>query len=211
MASAGNAVRRRWLATFLLIGAIALSCQEVLPPRNDPGHLFDGRLRATYQLSRFENTIRVTLTLVNIYDETLQGAARFDGWLRFQLNRDTTYSRTFRLSDTLLLFARSYNSRTRELTIDHGDSLQLQAEWDYLDDRGRDFRHEVFGYYADTSCSGRRIAHREDFSMSGYVKVFERAAGEEYPSAPYAFCHVNMYVDPHTCRSIRTDVPCDQW
>lgn len=188
------------LATFLVIIHVS-SCNGELPPYIDPGNLFQARTSGLYVLSSQENTLKVIVTVINKFDETLDGEAILDGSVKITLGRFVQYEKNVSIGPSNLIQARSYNPSTRHLTIDPGDSIRFMYSWNFVDDLGRDLRQQVFQYIRDTTCvlTDRRIAVKETFFLSGKVNVFSRTSIAISQTVDYNVCHVNIWVLSNIC------------
>lgn len=193
--------------TLVVLPIVVGSCHEFLPPRLDPKNVFEGTIEGRYVLAASENAIEVCLKATNIFDETLQSTALLDGTLVIVFNSDTSYHKTVILGPRYL-FSGNYDSVTHILTIDPGSSIHLKYVWNFIDDRGRDLRREVFQYFTDSSCAFRKIALQESLRMRAELKVFNHTDVVNFGPVDFTFSHVSDYVDSKTCRSIKSDTPC---
>lgn len=194
------------VTAVLLLG----SCNEELPVRRDPANVFDVSFGGLYILSSVENTLQIFMSVVNSYDETFQDAALMQGRLLITLRRDPQYHRSYSLSSANLVTSKGYNPATGQLTINPGDTVKFAVKWDFIDDRNVDFRQDVFKYSLDPSCStsGRMIADREDFLVSGDMQLFAASGLSIGKMAIVSLCHVNKWVNPKDCPPIITNPPC---
>jgi hypothetical protein len=197
----------RFLAFAALFGSF--SCHESLPPYQDPSQVFVGVLVPTYLFSNTLNALGVQLVVTNVYDETFEARTQFEGSIEITHAVAPEYRKTFFLSAANLIQGK-YNTGSRTLTFDRGDSVRLGVQWNFVDDRGRDLRQELFAYRVDRTCSpdARRISVEQSFVIRGRVKLFDRT--EEVSGGPirFTFCHVSRWVDPRACPSILPDRSC---
>jgi hypothetical protein len=193
------------LATAL---AVSMSCDESLPPYQNPSDVLQGKARAQYVLSFSENSMHVFLTVTNVYEETFQGQAPLSGTLVLTSKRNPKVQKTFHLNANNISYAASYDKATAVLTIDPGDSVVFSSSWDFIDDAGEDLRLTFFTYVPDTSCGGRYIAPDETFVLQGSVKVYDELPDVSGGPIEYTFCHVNIWVGPHDCTPVHTEPPC---
>lgn len=187
------------LASFFFI---AFSCEGELPLYRDPSDVLEGKMDGFYALSLTTNTLRVQLIVKNGFDETLQGAAIFDGQTVVTSTRDPNIHRSFSLSTANIIYARSYNAGSRVLTIDPGDSVKFEATWNFVDDNGTDLIAGFFRYQNDPTCPSRRIGLPEFFTLSGEINVFDRIRTVRARVKQFRLCHVNPYVAPNFCPPI---------
>ena len=175
------------------------ACESEVPPYNDPSTVFAAKAYGFYSYGVTTNSLSIFVTIKNSFDETLQGKAVFGGQLEIIPLRNPSYRRSFSLSDANLNYARNYNSTSKILTIDPGDSVQFRVTWDFVADNGVDLRNTFFRYFPDTSCSLRTIALPEAFSIHGEMKVFDRIPSTTATMSEFVFCHVNVWVRLGAC------------
>lgn len=188
----------RCVWVFLLSVAV-FACKEDLPPYADPRDVFDGRLAAAYAISRTENALKVYLTVVNTYDETLEDTSLLSGQIVLTWQGDPTFRRTVPLSDANILFARNYNPDTGLLRLDAGDSLRFGVSWDFMSDDGRDLKRLVT-FRQDPACVARWISVAPvPIVIEATLEVFKRTERVVPPRFIYLFELVREYVDPHAC------------
>jgi hypothetical protein len=188
--------------------AVSMSCDESLPPYQNPSNVLEGKVRAQYVLSFSENSMHVFFTVTNVYEETFQGQAPLTGTLVVTSKRNPQVQKTFHLTANNISYAASYDKATGVLTIDPGDSVVFSSTWDFIDDAGQDLRLTFFRYVADTSCSGRVIAPDETFVLQGSAKVYDKLPEVSGGPIEYTFCHVNIWVGSHSCPTIFVEPPC---
>lgn len=191
---------------FLLFGSI--SCKESLPAFNNPQELLEGSLSPDYAYGE-DNTLKVKFRVKNIFDETLQGKAILAGTIQLTLRRVPGVVKTFVLSDNDLIQARNYNSATRVLTIDPGETIILGVSWDFTDDSGRDLRQDVFRYVPDPTCKLlRKIALQEIFTIKGDFRTYNQTGDIRVGPLDVSLCHIDVYVDPRSCPVITARDAC---
>lgn len=194
-------MRLRWVLLLIvcMLALIWLSCKEPLPVYQDPRDVFDGIVEGGYNVSRTENAMKAYLTVVNKYDETLDARAILTGRIILTWQNDPTFRRTFELTDAQILSVRFYNSSTRELRLDPGDSIRLGISWNFLSDDGRDLKRHVI-FKQDPTCRARFIS--EDpvhILITATMKIYDRTETVEPPQLLYRFVLVREYVDPRDC------------
>ncbi len=197
----------RFSRTFVLISTAGFwiafgACEPELPPYNDPSTVFTAKVYGIYSLNVTTNSLSLNVTIKNSFDETLQGKAVFNGQFEIIPLRNSSYRRSFSLSDANLAYARNYNSASKILTIDPGDSVQFRVSWDFMADNGVDLRNSFFRYFPDATCSGRTIALPEVFSIHSEMLVFDRIPAITATMSGFVFCHVNVFVLPNFCPPI---------
>jgi len=172
--------------------AVSMSCDESLPPYQDPRNVLQGTPRGKYVLTVSENSLHVSFTIKNVYEETFQAQAILNGTLVITAKRDPTIQKTFQLTESNVTYAANYNRATGVLTIDPQDTVVLSATWDFIDNVGEDLRLMFFRYAPDPSCLGRHIAQEETFLIQGSMKVFEKLPDVSGGPSEYTFCHVDV-------------------
>lgn len=185
---------RAKLLSFLPM-VFLLNCNETLPEYRKPQGLFRPSWEAHLVLGPWENvldnSLKVYLNVLNTFDETFEAKVNIEGSLEIILVKDTSYHKTFRITDNDIYSATSYNRVTKKLTIDPGDSLRVRVSWDFVDDYGRDLQAYVFRYTPDPTCFGRRFAAPEFFILRGEMKLFDQTGYLFPPDTTYQLCHVS--------------------
>jgi hypothetical protein len=184
------------------------SCDESLPPYNEPQRLFAASIEGAYALTIKDNSMKLYVTVKNIFDETLQGRSVIQGAIEIASARDPSIKKTFSITAANIMSARGYNRAAGLLTIDAGESVRLGTSWDLVDDNGRDLRTSFFRYVSDPSCNARCLALTEDFVLTGNILLLDRTGPALFGPTVYSFCHVSQWIEPKMCPPILTDEPC---
>jgi hypothetical protein len=186
---------------------IFASCQESLPPYNDPADVLKGSVRGRYVFSATANAVRFDFTVVNTFDETFQDRGILRGEIVLTLRRKPTVHKALSLGPSNLTEG-NFVFSTQVLTMDPGDTIRLTATWDYTDDSYRDLRDSEFVYIQDPGCPFRNISLEEVFDVRGSLMVFDKV--EEVSAVPveFGFCHVDRWVAPQVCTSILPEEAC---
>ncbi len=192
---------------ILLLLGFSLSCKEPLPAYQDPTQVFSGILRPVYRYSGTQNSLNAQLVVVNDYDETFEGRTLFEGTIEIVLARKPDLKKTFFLSSSNLIQGK-YNPGSRILTLDPGDSVRVGVAWNFVDDRGVDLRQQEFSYQTDQTCSLRKIAAEETFTITGRLKLYDRTDEIKFGPVVFTMCHVNVWVDPRFCTTLTADEAC---
>ena len=194
-------------ALFLAIGP----CSESLPVYQEPQKLFDGKIEGAYALTIIDNSMKVYLSVTNIFDETFEGQGVLTGSIEIVSARDPNVRKTFSISGGNVISARGYDRATVRLVIDPGDTLRLGVSWNLVDDSGRDLRRDFFSYIEDSTCLEytRCLAFTEDFVLKGNVKLYDRTAPVLAGPTAYSFCYVTKWINPKDCPPIITSAPCN--
>jgi hypothetical protein len=194
-------------ALLLAIGP----CSESLPVYQEPQKLFHGQIEGVYVLTISDNSMKVYLSVTNIFDETFDGQGVLTGSIEIGSARDPSVRKTFSITGANVISARGYDRTTGRLLIDPGDTLRLGVSWNLVDDTGRDLRRDFFSYIQDTTCleQMRCLAFTEDFVLKGSVKLYDRTAPVLAGPTAYSFCYVTKYVNPKDCPPIITSAPCN--
>ncbi len=205
-------------AIILGLALAFLSCDELLPSRQDPAVVFEAELYdARYILLAGllpQNYIQVHYRFRNVYDETLQGTTQFKGKIELIIKRDPAVRKIDSLNAANLVLAQSYNSQTHVLTIDPGSYAYFEYRWDPRNPADSSLRYQMFRYAVDSTCRfaivdtatrettwvyPRSIAERETFLLQGEVKVFDQTAPVRFGPVELSFCHVMAAIDTSTC------------
>ncbi len=189
---------------FCIAVFVLMACEGEIPARLDPSDVFESKVQAFYNLSITQNDLRILFTARNKFDETLQAVADFNGTLELTMARNTSIRKTFTLSAAQLVYARSYNTGTRVLTIDPGDSVVFGVNWNFISDAGLDLRLVHFIYTPDISCTqyARKFAHPEIIIIEGQLKIFDKVNVTKAGTIQFLLCHVNLFVLPNYCTPI---------
>lgn len=197
---------------FLLLGSVILlggSCKEPLPRYTDPSDYFEGKLTGTFVLTNNINQINFHLVITNKFDETFSSRALMEGTIEIISVKNPDYRKTFFLNSSNLYRARNYNPNSRILTIDPADSIDFVASWNFIDDKNRDVRDNLFIYVPDPTCrTFRRIAYQEFFTVKATMKLYERADQIAPKQLMYSLCHVNTWVNTKTCPPVDEQYAC---
>ena len=191
----------------LIIG----SCNESLPPYQDPTGYLQGSILETYVLAHQNNYMGVHVRIANVFDETLEGPVRLVGQLQIRSVRDPSIVKTVSLSVLNLTRAKHYDASSSRLAIDPSDTVQLSYSWDFIDDNGRDLRTAFFRFFADTTCPYRCLAYMEDFRLSGQLTVFSGRPSVQLKESTFSLCYVTSHVDPAYCPPILFGAPCNYY
>lgn len=192
---------------MILIG----SCNESLPPYEDPRLYLQGSILETYILAHQNNYMGVHVRIANVFDETLEGPVQLQGQVQIRSARDPSIVKTVSLNVLNLTKAKRYDASSSRLTIDPGDTIQLSYSWDFIDDNGRDLRTSFFRFFADTTCPYRCLAYTEDFRLSGQVTVFSGRPSVQLKESTFSLCYVTSHVNPAYCPPILFGAPCNYY
>lgn len=198
------------LNIFIILGfLLQLSCEESLPPYNDPTNLFSGEIEAVYILSADENHARVVLRVRNIYDETLDGTAKIEGEIKISSERNPAIAKTIPITPSMFASGR-YDSRTGRLVIDPKEIIRFETIWDLTDDLGRHVRSTLLVMVSDTTCPAYRcFALPEEFRLTATIKLYERIALTAVGPSIFRLCYIPRVVGPPLCPPPPL-LPCDQ-
>jgi signal peptidase I len=191
------------LTLFLLM--LLQACTESLPPRNDPSILFEGYFSSKYSLLWNENVLRIEVALVNIFDETVQAKALMSGTVEVVLVRNTAYRKTIHFDASHLITRKFYNSTTKEVTINPGDTIRFVYVWNFIDDNNVNLPTDVFHYYQDQTCTPRYIAYSESFALTGSFQLIEKLGSVRLIPAVINLCYIQNYFSPKDCSAPPTE------
>lgn len=208
-----GSVDNRKMRQALLFSTLVLllgPCDESLPPYREPEQPFEAIVRGDYTLSAIDNSMKVYLTVKNVFDETLEGTASFRGTVEIVSARDPRIQKTFQIRAQNLIQAPGYTPSTGRLRFDPGTSLVFLFSWDFLDDRNVDVRSQFFRFVQDASCSARCLALPEPWILTANVSVFDKT-GNATARATYSLCFVTTWVNPRDCPPMITSQPCNEF
>lgn len=214
--------RTSYVLVLLSIGLLfsSLSCNEELPPYGEPETLLTATLEGKYWLGEEEHSLRVSVRVTNIFDETLEGPAPLTGTITIVSARDPTVKKTLMLKSQNLIWG-NYSS-DGVLRIDPKSTITLQAVWlfpgdsVFIDD-GRDIAHNRGGVAPfltsvnDSTCRFRRLALPEDLLLQATLTVFSKKSPISTETVVFPLCLISNWVSPKLCPHIATMPPCGYW
>jgi len=202
-----GALSGRW-GSPLVVAALAAvcACSEHLPEYADPHDLLSGSLAVQYVMAE-RNEIVVSVMVRNLYDETLQDTAVFSGTCDITFRRDPSKHKTLAITSANLQWG-DYNSTTRILTLDPGETMIMAARWDFVCDDSTDLRTSAFRYIVDPTCRFRHVALSEELDVTLSVTVFKQTAPLELGPMSVSFCHIDTAVPLQLCAPINGDNSC---
>jgi hypothetical protein len=186
----------------LVFVCLSLSCDESLPPRNDPTMLLAATLESFYSLGVTTNHLYLTINVRNVYDETIQDTENISGTLEIVLRRNSLYRKTVQLSSSNLLTVSAYNGTTDQLTVDSGESVQLRYAWDFSTDVEGSSPADFFRLYPDVECSSRKFAYKDVFIVKGTVQLFRSVGKVSFGPVDVPLCYINGWINPGGCPPI---------
>ncbi len=139
-------LKKNSLAACLLSSTLFLSCDESLPPYNQPPSLLclafgvdDGMIvRRVVCDPTFRSwdpgAVTLRIDVINAFDETLQGPA---GNVTGEVEVWKKDDRTFRRSIPIAGVFDPRHTQNGVLTLDPGDTLQVVADWHHNDQQNR--------------------------------------------------------------------------
>jgi hypothetical protein len=190
-------MRLQLIHIFCFLLVFSISCDESLPPRQDPSNLFRVYLQQFYIYTPLENDVTVNLIAINDFDETLSERVGIDGSIVITSDRDSSVHRTFQLSPTSLIHG-NYNPVKGILTIDPGDSVIIQVKWDFTDDSGGNLMANFFRYSVDKTCQQRDVAEQEGFNIFAKTRLYTQL-GYAQSQLPFLITQYDRFVGPHDC------------
>lgn len=213
-----QAAAARLLACMLVL--LSLSCNEELPPYNEPEVLLNATVEGEYWLSVDDHSLNFYVRMTNTFDETLEGKATLRGEVVAFFARDTTIRKTLPLGISNLISGDYTPDGT--LRIDPGKSIVLKAVWRFngnkvIDDGGRDLTFPgedtaaFFSFVEDKTCEWRRFARPEDMILKATVTVYSGKAPVTAGPTVFPFCFVSNFVDVRVCPRVYTIPACRNW
>jgi hypothetical protein len=196
-------VGRRFVIVIILAFSfwmlMMVSCEESLPPRQDPHMVLRPVLRAQYVHDWNENGLRFYVELINTFDETLQDTAVFVGSVRVEMPRRPDMGRTLTVRRDSISTRRMYDPVNNIFTVDPGDTLRFLLRWDFKNDVGQSLTSFAFDYYNDTTCEGRRLAYEEVLLASGRITISRRLGEVTLSQIPIILCYKEPFIGPRDC------------
>jgi hypothetical protein len=187
----------RMTHSILVLLVFAVSCDESLPPRQDPSNLFSTQLAASYLYTADSNNVIINLVATNNFDETLSDVMSLEGTVVITSIRDTSVHQTIHLSRANLIQGK-YDPLKNTLTIDPGSTVIIQVSWDFTDDAGRSLTTDFFHYNIDRMCKQRELADPESFTISAKVRLYAKL-GYAQSSTFFQISQYDHFVGPHDC------------
>lgn len=190
-------MRFRPFHPILVVLVFSLSCEESLPPRQDPTDLFKVQLSSTYLYTQLSNSVIVNVTAINQFDETISDHADISGSIIVTSARDSSVHKTYPVSSANLIHG-DYDAIKGILTINPGDSVVFQIYWDFTDDNGESLADNFFHYSVDRTCQQRMIAQLETFEIAAKAKLYSNL-GYAQSQIPFSIVQFDHFVGPHDC------------
>jgi hypothetical protein len=223
MSTAPVAQNASWPKTLALtfgILTVMVSCNEELPPYDEPNNLLVVTVEGQYWLSDTEHYVAAIIRIKNTYEETLEGAASLAGEVIVSFARDPSVTKTLKLSSGNLVLG-NY-SAGGILRIDPKEVVVLKTVWTFpgdsvFADGGRDLAHHSRGLppflrlQGDTMCVQRQLAQPEDLLLQASVTVFTRNSPMVPEIAIFPFCFISDFISTKICPHITTMPPCNYW
>jgi hypothetical protein len=195
--------------SILSLTFLSLSCDESLPPRDDPADYFKSDFYIVPQINIHTDEIWVDIYFVihNTYSETFSDTASFDGDVTIYWLKDPTIKKTFPIqvkniyigshydtaTSTTIASQTRYNSSTKILTIPGGDSVNFRLRWNYISDSSY-FIPDTFHYSMDIE-KNQFLSDAESFSFKAKVQLYNQKS--YIHSREIIFSQIyNMYWNP---------------
>jgi len=206
-------LRTRCNAKILLIVwallCLSLSCDESLPPRNDPTILVVANLESLYSIGVTANQLYLTVNVKNVYDEAIQDTEQISGTLEIALSRNLQYRKTVQLSRNNLLTVSAYDGATHQLTVNSGQTIQLRYGWDFSTEVQGSSPADFFHFYRDVECPFRQFAYKEVFKVQGTVQLFKSVGPVTFGPVDVPLCYISAWVNPRDCPPIVGTFECN--
>jgi hypothetical protein len=191
-------MRLSWINLLVAAVVFLVSCDESLPPRQDPSDLLNSQVSQYYLFTADSNCVIVNLVVVNKFDETLSDRMALEGAIVMTSNRDSSVHKTLRL-DASCLKRGMYDPLKGTLTIDPGDTVLIQATWNFTDDAGKSLGGDnFFEYNVDPTCKQRLVSNPEFFTIDAKAKLFSKL-GYVQSRIIFQIMQFDHFVDPKTC------------
>ncbi len=194
-----------FLPASILLLLFTFSCDESLPPRDNPNDVFDGSVRVVYVHDWNENGLRFYAEVINTFDETIEDTAILRGQLFVSLPRAANTSRTLAFTVDSLISYRMYDRLSNQFRIDPGDTMRFMLRWDFIDDRGRYIPDYEFAYYPDETCALRELAYEEFIVVSGRLAISRRLGELALAETVFPLCFKRPWFPAHVCSKAPED------
>ena len=173
-----NCIRVVLCLSVLVLAVFDLSCNESLPPHEDPKSLFQGTLKAEYHpgVVYGGSQLWIYLYVINTFDETLQNYGMMKGTLDIVLSRDPNYHRSVSLDWANLVNGVTTDPRTGQIVVNREDTVTLLYKWDFVDDNGVWLPSTVFRGF-------------EKVIISGTFQVFDKTGLVDFNRIYYDFSY----------------------
>ncbi len=139
-----------------LCSLLFVSCDESLPPRDDPQNVLVLSCTMDYYLARYEESVYITIKVTNTYTEVFSDTTAVYGTIVFIWKDDPSFQKHVDLTAADLkqsyfntktgqnVFSRAeYNAASKILTIPVGQSAVFQYRWNFISDDLTDIRKSV--------------------------------------------------------------------
>jgi hypothetical protein len=170
----------------VLCAMLFASCDEVLPPRDEPVDYLRISCSMEYYQSRFEESVYVTIRITNNYTEVFSDTTSIYGTLSFFKSDDASFQKHVDLTAADLksvyfnpltgqyVASRAdYTAGSKVLTIPIGQSAVLQYKWNLLSDNLTDLR-KIVNYFPDPVNPLLLRTNTLRFTMNAGVKVYKK-------------------------------------
>jgi hypothetical protein len=182
-----STVRAAGVVLSVLCSLLFVSCDESLPPRDDPSAFLVATTQCDYYISRTEEAMYITLKVRNTYTEVLSDTATVVGDLLITWRDEPGYEKHVVLTagDIKKYY---FNPRTglseatkadyipasKILTIPEGEYVALQYRWNLLSDDSSDIR-KIAMYHKDPINPSLYRTDSLSFSVTASVHLFDKA------------------------------------
>ncbi len=195
-------LERRVIPGFIIIIVFLLSsCNESLPPRDEPNEFLAATCQADFSKNDGTNSVLyILISVKNAYTETFSQNADVAGTVVIEWKDHPQQLRHAPISINDLTFygpwggrintQSTYSPFTNTITIPPGDSISLLYVWNYFNDAGHDLKRS-FHYAPDPYDGTRLISDRETFVISASVRLFKSTPLSYSP--PILYSEVHLY------------------
>ncbi len=212
--------------SLLVISSVLFSsCEEFLPPREDPDNIFSCYAMA-YQdihIQLRRNNFTFLYIIKNTYDETVEDNALMTGEMEIEWvvpderRPDINIRRSVKLNSTNISHAEGYDRTRGILTFDPGDSIVVLFQWNFKTDDSTylfnyfqavsDYQCKVY-YQAngETGTGYRRVTTRQKFRVKANIKLTSRISTIYFDDIEPEAC----LVVPYLAEANPPDNPCLQ-
>jgi hypothetical protein len=178
-----NRYRIFFVLAVLLALFVAMTCEESLPPYNEPSQVYEMRLsssqaglnlviRDTLAVVRGKGNIDFIISLKNVYEETLQDT------LKYQIGSlDIWWEKKPHIKQILPITIRNeiYTEEIGfwgDICMDPGDSIRLVVSWDWVDD----LDNHLWEYLSPKLVGDVKEYVPMDLKVQATIQLFEHTA-----------------------------------
>lgn len=176
--------------TTIFAAVLLFSCEENLPPYEDPRDLLASSVDAIYMIDDSTNAMNVVVTVRNRYDEQMEGTLNLEGRITITSARDNIVRRQIEINPSMIRLAPGYNPVTGRLVLNPNQVVRIEFRWNFVDDTGFDLSTGYFVLRGDPTCQSRCYAQPEDFYLDARVNLFSQTRPAQARTAVFRLWYI---------------------